>query len=260
MSPPTYYGIEYEINPWMSVARGANQARAQAQWQALHDTLQLKLDVEVLLVEPQKGLPDLVFTANAGLVFDGKVVLSRFRYPERGREEPHFRDWFRRQGMSTSDLPAGTFFEGEGDARLMGDRLFGGYGLRSDRCALEATSEITGRPLVPLELVDPYFYHLDTCFCPLSSVLAMYYPPAFAGEGRARLTAEVPELIEVTEHDARLFGCNAVVVGEDVIVNAGCDQLAADLLQRSFRVHQLELDEFIKAGGSAKCLVLFLDN
>jgi N-dimethylarginine dimethylaminohydrolase len=260
MSPPTYYGIEYEINPWMNMERGVDPVRSQVQWQSLHELLQMKLGVEVLLVDPQVGLPDLVFTANAGLVTGGKAILSRFRYPQRAGEESHFSKWFHEHGLTVVELPGSGSFEGEGDARSTGNRLFGGYGLRSDKPALEAVAEISGRALVSVELVDPFFYHLDTCFCPLSPDLAIYYPPAFARESLARLVSEVPNLIEVSEHDARLFGCNAVVIEQDVVVNAGCDDLTATLTEHGFNVHQLQLDEFIKAGGSAKCLVLFLDN
>ena len=39
MCPPDYYGIEYEINPWMSRPRGSTPERAPQQWQHLHETL-----------------------------------------------------------------------------------------------------------------------------------------------------------------------------------------------------------------------------
>jgi N-dimethylarginine dimethylaminohydrolase len=109
-----------------------------------------------------------------------------------------------------------------------------------------------------LELVDPY-YHLDTCFCPLAPGRAIYYPPAFDEYGRRALLQAVDELIEVSADEARRFACNAVVVGRRVITNTGCDELHAALRARDFDPQPTPLDEFVKAGGSAKCLTLRLD-
>jgi len=68
MCPPDHYGIEYEINPWMNRSLGAVRELAFRQWKTLRDTL-VSLDVTVELLDPQPGLPDLVFPANAGLIF-----------------------------------------------------------------------------------------------------------------------------------------------------------------------------------------------
>ena len=113
--------------------------------------------------------------------------------------------------------------------------------------------------MLPLELVDPRFYHLDTCFCPVAPGQAIYFPPAFDSYGRKVLASQIPKLIAVDESEAIRFGCNAVVVGGTVIHNSGCDHLAADLAQLGFKTIAVELDEFLKAGGSAKCLTLRLD-
>ncbi len=36
LCPPDHYGIEYEINPWMSRARGADTPMVKAQWKGLY--------------------------------------------------------------------------------------------------------------------------------------------------------------------------------------------------------------------------------
>ena len=64
MCPPDFYGIEYEINAWMSRARPAESAVAREQWEGLRRTLETA-GATISLVEPRPGLPDLVFTANA---------------------------------------------------------------------------------------------------------------------------------------------------------------------------------------------------
>ncbi len=258
MCPPDYYGIEYEINPWMSRARAADRERAQRQWRKLYETL-LRLGVQVELLEPRSGLPDLVFTANAGLMFKNRFISSQFRYEVRARETPEFDSWFAAHGYQVEHLPPGMYFEGAGDALFCGAMLFAGYRFRSDALAHQEVARMINRSVLPLELVDPYFYHLDTCFCPLAPGEAIYYPEAFDRYGRLVLQNHIPNLMPVAEPEAKRFGCNAVVVGKTVVINTGCEQLADDLRKQGYEPIAVELDEFLKAGGSAKCLTLRLD-
>jgi N-dimethylarginine dimethylaminohydrolase len=258
MCPPDYYGIEYEINPWMNRSRGSDAARARGQWQHLHDAL-VGLGVRVELMKPEPGLPDLVFTANAGLMFGIRFFSSRFRHEVRARETPHFDAWFAAHGFTVETLPEGMYFEGAGDALFCGPTLFAGYRIRSDVRGHQYLGQVLHRQVLPLELVDPSFYHLDTCFCPLAPGEALYYPPAFDAYGRKVIESHIPRLIAANDADAHRFGCNAVVVGKTVVLNAGCEQLAEDLRGWGYAVVQVELGEFIKSGGSAKCLTLRLD-
>jgi N-dimethylarginine dimethylaminohydrolase len=258
MCPPDYYGIEYEINPWMSRSRGAEQERARGQWTALYETL-CGLGVTVELLKPQPGLPDLVFTANAGLVFGTRFFSSRFRHEVRARETPHFDAWFAEHGFAVEHLPPDLYFEGAGDALFCGPALFAGYRIRSDVRGHQFLGQVLRRQVLPLELINPRFYHLDTCFCPLRPGEAIYYPAAFDSYGRKVLERHVPKLLPVQEAESVRFACNAVVVGRTVITNAGCDQLHADLRAWGYEPIGVELDEFLKAGGSAKCLTLRLD-
>jgi N-dimethylarginine dimethylaminohydrolase len=258
MCPPDHYGIEYEINPWMNRSLGAVRVLAFRQWQQLHDTL-LSLGVEVETMPPQPNLPDLVFTANAGLVFRNRFVSSRFKHEVRARESPFFDAWFAKQGFTVEHLPEGHFHEGAGDALFCGDSLFAGYRTRSDASAHQWVGAALGVRVLPLELVNSRFYHLDTCFCPLAPGEAIYFPDAFDAYGRKVLANQVAKLIPVREQEAFRFGCNAVVVGKTVVHNSRCPQLASDLTAAGYRPIEVELDEFLKAGGSAKCLTLRLD-
>jgi N-dimethylarginine dimethylaminohydrolase len=258
MCEPTFYGIEYEINPWMNRARGSTPEQAARQWQNLHDAL-VALGVRIERLPPQAGLPDLVFTANAGLVFGNRFFSSRFRHEVRARETPHFDAWFQANGFTVEHLPEGCYFEGAGDALFCGTTLFAGYRIRSDVGGHQYLAKQLARQVLPLELIDPRFYHLDTCFCPLAPGEALYYPPAFDAYGRKVLETHVPRLLPVTDAEAVRFGCNAVVVGRTVVHNSGCEQMAADLRARGYTCVAVELDEFLKAGGSAKCLTLRLD-
>ena len=258
MCPTDYYGIEYEINPWMSRSRQSDPDRSRSQWQALR-TLIESLGVEIRLMDPVDGLPDLVFTANAGLVSRNRMFLPRFRHQPRQPETAVDDVCFQSMGFETITLPAGCHFEGAGDALFCGDTLFAGYLIRSDASAMQWVAAEIGCRVIPLQLVDDYYYHLDTCFCPISPTTAIYFPAAFDNYAQQALREHVPELIEVCADEARRFACNAVVVGQNVVLNTGCPQLESDLQAHRFTTQATELDEFIKAGGSAKCLTLRLD-
>lgn len=261
MCLPELYDVNYVINPWMEGnVHGSCRERAMAQWKQLHHALTELAQVE--LVEPQPGSPDMVFTANAGLVHRGVVALSSFLHPERQGEEPHFRKWFDESGFSVREMPRSTPFEGEGDAlfEVDGSCLWAGHGIRTRQSSHHRLSETWNVDVKSLRLVDPRFYHLDTCFCPLFCGYVMYFPAAFDAESLASIEAHYPEetRIRVCEADALRFACNAVNVGRTIVLNEISDGLRDHLQALGFRVVQVMLTEFLKAGGAAKCLALRL--
>ncbi len=261
MCPPTLYDVDYVINPWMAGnVHASSRERAAGQWQALYTELSSLADI--LLIDPQPGSPDMVFTANAGLEFNGSVAVSSFFHPERQAEEDHFRRWFEHHGYPTLDLPRTAPFEGEGDALFSTgmSRLWIGEGPRTDSSSHRILASAWPVDLVALRLVDPRFYHLDTCFAPLSDGCAMYFPSAFDAPSLARIEAFYPpaQRILVEESDAVRFACNAVNVGSTIILNTISPKLSSQLQTRGFTVVQVDLSEFLKAGGAAKCLVMTL--
>jgi N-dimethylarginine dimethylaminohydrolase len=258
MCPPDHYGIEYEINPWMSRSRPADRHRATGQWHGLRRLLE-RAGARISCLEPVAGLPDLVFTANAALVYEDMAILSRFRHPQRQGEEAHHRRWFAGHGFRVYQLKARADFEGAGDALFCGDTLFAGYRIRSDIRAYQEIGAVLGCRVVPLELVDPRFYHLDTCFCPVAPGVAVYYPQALDTYGRRALRALIDDLIPVSATEAHHFACNAVVVGKTVVTGTRCPELHERLRARGLTPHGTALGQFIKAGGGAKCLTLRLD-
>jgi N-dimethylarginine dimethylaminohydrolase len=258
MCPPNYFGVEYEINPWMKRDQPPDHALAVRQWNDLRQML-TDAGARVLLQKPVRGLPDLVFTANAALIYGRAAMLARFRYPERQGEEPFDAKWLEDSGFHVHRLPNDVYFEGAGDALFCGDTLFAGYRIRSDVRGLQQIGELFRCRVIALELIDPYYYHLDTCFCPLSPGVAVYFPEAFDQYARDVLSELIPELIPVAEVEARRFACNAVVIRRTVVTNTGCPNLHRELQQRGFTPRETKLDEFAKAGGSAKCLTLRLD-
>jgi N-dimethylarginine dimethylaminohydrolase len=256
MCPPMYYGIQYEINRWMKRSRQSDHLLAHRQWRDLYLLLKDRLGVDVSLIVPKPGLPDMVFTANAGFVWDKNLLLSNFRHEVRRGEAAHFANWFAANGYTVFHLPLNSYFEGEGDLLMCGGVLFAGHPIRSSVASHANAADILQRQILSLRLIDPWFYHLDTCFCPLGRTAALYYPAAFDHDGLNLLRDHVHSLLAVSEEEARRFACNAVVVDNTIIMNDGCPNIRRDLEARGFSVFELSLSEFIKAGGSAKCLVL----
>ncbi len=258
MCSPEFYGIEYEINPWMDLDIEADLAIARRQWDGLYNVLTKDMKVCVELITPMEGSPDMVFTANGGLISGSQFVSANFRYKERKREENYFLEWFKSCGYSVVKLPGNIVFEGEGDMLSAGDTFFAGYRFRSDIVSHEWISRKLGVEVLSLELINPRFYHLDTCFCPLPGGEIVYYPGAFDSYAVSVIEDrfDQPKQIKVNKREAGLFACNAVPFEDMVVVNAGCDELKKELERHGYKVFQTELSEFIKSGGSAKCLTL----
>jgi lysine-ketoglutarate reductase/saccharopine dehydrogenase-like protein (TIGR00300 family) len=261
MCPPDQYDVDYVINPWMEGnIHKPSKETAVDQWQTLYGALKKQADVEK--IAPQPGLPDMVFTANAGLAIGRKFVLSRFLYPERQGEEEHFRKWFSKSGFEVFELPPDLPFEGAGDALLdrQGACLWAGYGFRSELDSHPLLAKWLDIEVISLRLIDPRFYHLDTCFCPLEKGWLLYYPQAFdAYSNRLIEQRIVPEKrIAVAETDAVRFACNAVNVDGRIFVNQVSPELKTRLTTAGFDVQETPLNEFLKSGGGAKCLTLRL--
>ncbi|BDV40155.1 dimethylarginine dimethylaminohydrolase family protein [Methylocystis bryophila] len=262
MCAPDHYCVDYVINPWMEHQIGqADLARARKEWDALRSLLAQR--AELLFVRPEPGLPDMVFTANAGLAFDRTVVLARFMTEERRPEEPFFQAFFEAQGFSVAPWPDEIPFEGAGDALPDAKRelIWCGHGWRTSPEAPPLLEAIFDRPAVSLRLVDPRFYHLDTCFCPLSDGWLMYYPGAFDAESLETIARLAPpeRRLEIQLADALHFACNAVESGGRLILNEASAGLQHRLREAGFEPMLTPLGEFIKAGGAAKCLTLKLN-
>lgn len=262
MCKPQYFEVTYVINPWMAGnVHRVGRATANLQWDTLHRLIRAVAEVE--LIDPKPDLPDMPFTANAGLVVGNHAIASNFRHPERQSEETHFERWFHDHGFYVHKLSRQIFFEGAGDALL--DRARGcvwmGYGHRSTRDAGAAIQKVLGLEVVMLELTDPRFYHLDTCFCPLPRGYAMYFPNAFSEDSRELLARRIPaeQTILVAEEDARSFACNAVNIGDRIILNGASESLREKLSRSGFETVASPLSEFMRAGGASKCLVLRLE-
>jgi N-dimethylarginine dimethylaminohydrolase len=257
MCAPTAYDLKYEINPWMRLENAPDLELAARQWDALYHVLRYEVGADVELVPQAPDCPDMVFTANAGLIRGRYALLANFRHPQRQAEEPHFRAWFESHGYKVQMPSVGCKFEGEGDALFAGDMLLAGYLKRSDICAHRWMSDTLAVPVLSLELIDDRWYHLDTCLFPLSEDTVVYYPGAFDAYARI-VIANNFNTVEVCLEEALRFACNAVVIDQHVVLPSGCPQLTQALTERGYTVHAVEMSEFLKSGGAAKCLTLLL--
>lgn len=259
LCPPDFYGVRYSINPWMDPSQSVDHALAVRQWVGLKALLtELGCGVEVM--RPQPEWPDLVFTANAALIHRQRCVLSQFKHPERQGETRWYRQWLGGEGYEMTTLDTDACFEGEGDALFCGKRLYCGHGFRTDPGVPVMLELVLGCEVVGLRLVNPHYYHLDTCFCPLADGLAVWYPDAFDVESQQRVRDDVSHLIEVSADEAARFACNAIVLGRELVLPDGCPEVAHTLERCGYHAHAVPMSEFIRAGGACKCLVLALEH
>lgn len=261
MCPPDYFSVDNVINPWMAGNEGQlDLDRARRQWDNLHDSLSAVAAIELL--DPQPGLPDLVFTANAGLVCGNRVVPSHFMPHERRPEEAFLKKWLAERGFELCVLPDDVGFEGAGDCLIDrgGPWMWTGFGFRTEIEAHGFLADWFRREVVSIRLTDARFYHIDTCLCPLSGGYLLYYPDAFDTASNAKIEQRIPSerRIAVSAEDAALFACNAVNVAEHIFLHDCSPVLETELCRLGFTLHRTPLSEFLKSGGSAKCLTLRL--
>jgi N-dimethylarginine dimethylaminohydrolase len=263
MCPPRHFGVLYEINPWMSREVSVDPEQALAQWEGLAATLEAA-GAEVVVMEPEADVPDLVFTANAGVVNGGQFVPSHFRHPERRPETPINAAWFAKRGWRVDHLPPELDHEGAGDALPFTPEdgrpvLLSGYSFRSDAGAATHLSTLLKCPVRPIELVDPRLYHVDLTFCPLDSRRAIVAPLGWDAYGRKVVEALVPEPLVLSDDETLSFCANSVVVGTTIVMPAVPPRVGRQLEAWGFTVVGCKIDEFLKAGGGCRCLTLALD-
>ncbi len=263
MCSPEWFEVHYVINPWMAGnLNRSSRDTSFTQWKGLYSALREVADVKLL--HPRQGSPDMTFVAHGAVVNFGVAALSSFAHPQRQPEEQHLRTWLEDAGFLIWETPRETAFEGEGDAVFdpLGRMLWLAHGVRTCQYSHRHVADAWHADMTSLHLVDPRFYHLDTCFAPLSGGHLLYYPGAF-DEASLRLieNAYPPRMrIAVDEAEAAHFGCNVLNVGRDVFMHEFQGTVARRLRTAGYRVTELPLGEFLKGGGSAKSLALRLSD
>jgi N-dimethylarginine dimethylaminohydrolase len=268
MCSPEWYDVGYVINPWMAgnLHRPTRDLAFQ-EWRGLYSALKGIADVKLL--HPREGAPDMTFVAHGAVVNFGVAALASFAHAERQREEEYLRQWLQDAGFLIWETPRETAFEGEGDALFAGDgnRMWAAHGARTCRYSHRHVADAWHVPVSSLHLIDPRFYHLDTCFAPLSGGHLVYFPGAFDAASLETIAgAYDPEMrIAVSECEAARFGCNLINVGNEIVMHeTGCggrdNSVVRRLRARGYRVTETPLGEFLKGGGAAKSLALRLSD
>lgn len=253
MCRPSHYDIEYVINPWMKGSK-VDKAQAILQWNLLVNTYK-QLGVEVDIIEQKQGLPDMVFAADEGIAFGtSDILLSNFRYKERRGESDVYNAWYKEHGYLVHTLPQGLYFEGNGELQKWRDMMFIGTGFRTSVEASVKVGQILSKKVLAIELIDDRFYHLDTCLFALNDDVVLYYPKAMSGNSISNLKKIVPNLIEISEPEALRFATNSIAVGQSVIIQDGNDSVTEVLKTLGYRVIEVDVSEFMKAGGGIHCL------
>ncbi|MDQ3826649.1 MAG: amidinotransferase, partial [Actinomycetota bacterium] len=203
----------------------------------------------------------MVFAANAATVINDVVLGARFRNAERAAEAQHYRRWFVTHGAPGMVMPSAVN-EGAGDLIWTGSLLLAGTGFRTETAAHREAQEVLGIPVVSLQLVDPRFYHLDTCLLVLDdssdTPLIAYYPPAFSPGSQRVLARLFPDAVIAGAADAGCLGLNGVSDGGSVVLPVEAQDLGCALAARGFEPLFVDMSEFRRAGGGPKCCTLAL--
>lgn len=256
LCPPTYYDIEYEINPWMHVGNKVDKDRVLEEYKQLKNTYQ-SLGAEVLEIEPIQGLPDMIYAANIGFVKDNLFIKSNFKFPQRRNESIYGKKYFENLGFEIAEIPTEISFEGQGDLLYANGKYFMGYGKRSSIDAKKYLEEFLKGEIIGFKLSDPYFYHLDMSFAPLDNQTAVINKNSFQPEEVDKIYKNFKNVIVASDSDNKIFACNLIVVDKNIIVGHGIsNELKNDFAKYGFVVHEVEMDEYRKGGGSVKCLTL----
>lgn len=254
MCPPTSFDVVYEINPWMHVERKPSKNKAMDSYRKIKE-LYTGFGCEVYEITQVEGLPDMVYTANVGNVKNSTFLKSNFKFEQRRKEADYAEDFFETTfDFDAYALPENVFFEGQGDLLSDGERYFFGWGKRSDREAKPYLEHFLNAPVLDFELVDPYYYHLDTCFAPLSPEIVLINPRSFTADGIKRIYSEFKTVIETSEEDNKYLACNLCCIGKDIVLGAGITQeLKDNLAAVGYNTHEVDMTEYLKGGGSVKC-------
>ncbi|PIZ62360.1 amidinotransferase [Candidatus Saccharibacteria bacterium CG_4_10_14_0_2_um_filter_52_9] len=254
---PTHFNVTYVINPHMR-PYSVNTSEALKQWKALVATLE-SLSITVDIIEQQEDVPDMVFAKDQGIVKDGTVLLANFRYRQRQKERLYYSEWFRDNGFRLRDLSSTFPFEGANTLFFAG-MLLVGVGFRASVGTCQELARELEVKVVPLHLVDPYFYLLDMDVLPINKDTAFYYPPALSKNSQRLLQRLVPNLYELSEGAATAFAANSFVSGKDIIIPSGMpESFREDLMNIGLTIHEVDISEFKKAGGGINCLINVLE-
>jgi N-dimethylarginine dimethylaminohydrolase len=254
MCPPNYFDVEYEINPWMNKDNKVNRVAVLNTYSAVKSVYDA-VGFPVYEIEQEKGLPDMVYTANIGYAEGNVFLRSNFKHPERRKEPKLAADFLKQNGFEIHTVPEEIFFEGEGDVIRSDKKYFMGHGKRTDPRAKKYLEETFKKEFIDLELIDPYYYHLDTCFAPLNDDVVVINRKSFTPEALGKIEKSFNKIIDTNDQDNKVLACNLVVAGNVVVLGKGISpELSENIKKEGFEVREIDMSEYMKGGESVKCI------
>jgi N-dimethylarginine dimethylaminohydrolase len=256
LCPPTHYDIEYKINPWMDIENKVDQQKVHEEYQQLKQTYK-DLGCEILEIPQEKDLPDMVYAANYGFPQSNVFIKSNFKFDERKDEAEAAKKYFEKLGFATQELPTHISFEGQGDLLVAGDKYLMGWGKRTDKEAKKYLEKILNVDITDFKMINPYYYHLDTCLLPINGQTIAINPLSFEQEGIEKLKKIFKKIIYVSKEDNAILACNACIVENTIVIGKGISQQLKDEFKAAgYNTKEVDMNEYRKGGGSVKCLTL----
>lgn len=272
-----------ELNPYSNEHYQPNVEKAQTEHAMVRRAL-IDAGVRVIDVSSIKGCQDSIYVANWGFVCGDTAIAAKLPHGRTGEmaySQVVFREVLGKQVV----VPPMQRYSGQGDTLICGDRLFMGYGYRSNKGmqqivkkTLRDTHQFEVVPVQSLPMLDTatgqpvknkvsgwqdsYFYDADLFIGIVDEDTIAWCPDAMTDDSRERVAA-IADLhkIEVSYAEAiGSYACNFISTGSTIITASGAPQLKHDLEQRGKTVVDLDLTEINKGGGSARCITLTVDN
>lgn len=277
MSGAEYFDDSDAINAYMDDQVSVDIQKAIAEHAEIADCFK-KADIEVVKVKAPEGCQDGVYTANWGLVLDGKAVMANLPN-KRKAEEAYAEEALKSLGLQTVKLPEDLYFSGQGDALPCGKYLFVGTSYRTSPEAHPLLGKEFGLEVISLQTIpqldadeqpiinpvtglpDSFFYDLDLALAVINSGLIAWCPDAFVPESQEKIRSLLDiEKIEVSLQEAKAgFACNLVSTGEAVVMSNHAPNLKSALQSRGLEVYAPEITELLKGGGFIRCISLTLE-
>lgn len=247
------YQVAWAINPHMLIG-SANLRRATGQHAALLRTVRA-LGATVTVLPFVHGAFDSVFAKDNALCMRRgdrtAAILSAPRHAVRRAEQCERARALDSRGIAVQATAA---FEG-GDICVLPGAALLGIGPRSGRDAICPLQDFLDMPVIPLELVDPALYHLDTALTVLADGTALVCEEAFSLASIRTLRSLPLRLVSVSRAAAMQLALNVVEIADAVVTGTRAPEVSDALRLLGRRVVYTPLDEFHRAGGSASCLL-----
>ena len=261
---PDTFLIEKSLNTFTSVSSPVNVPKAVAQ----HAALCREVNAHVA-IPPRTKLPDVVFTANAGLYLprlpQHTVLLSNMKHLSRAKETPFVQKYLHDLGIKTILFPKKEVFEGQGEAKWFyeGKLLVVGYGFRSTAATIPLLQRVLDKvyhkhnvippKVVGMEMALAKFYHLDIAMACTDSTSCVAHTYAF------KHPSKLEKWVNVRWMDTKdPFALNMIVLKDRVVTHKLRYAKEKRLLEKVIGKPIVEIDvsEFEKSGGSVRCMIL----